>query len=536
VVLTLLALLLASHPPPEPSVDTQGATIATSTATLAAPVEAARLPSSAGGNDGVQQELLVMPLALIGADVWQAAGFTGHHVRLAVLDTGFAGYEAALGETLPDTLVARSFRFDRDIEAGTDHGLRAAEVAYAVAPGVQLYLVNFTSLADLSEAVDFLIEEQIDVISFSVGFIHNGAGDGTGEVNSIVSRAANAGIAWAVAAGNWAEQHWGGFFRDLDGDFVHEFPLGQSVSHEFDAGDLVIASLRWDDEFGASCSDYDIELFGPNGALIAASRDIQNCDGDPVEGLRVLATQTGAYALRVIRARDDQVRRISLMLIGSPDRGTAIDQPLAPGSLSQPADNLHVITVGAIGPGGQGEAMFSSRGPTLDARTKPNLLAPTARESDAAGFAGTSAAAPHVAGALALLQEAFPSASRVGLTNELFRRSLALSAAPGQTPGVRSVFLSSTDNLGPVLPEGADRATILGLPQDAGVAVGFYQGPDGYPMRFLHLLADGRDATSVFRVLLQERALERYIPGAPDFVNEFDAINSGDLLFLRFDE
>ncbi len=497
-----------------------------------APIEAGRTPSLPAAPGSVTQDAEPTTVEQLGADVWHAAGFTGQNVSVAVLDTGFAGYIAALGGRLPDRVVARSFRANGDIGAGTDHGRRAAEIVHEVAPGADLYLVNFGTLEELSEAVDFLIAEEIDIVSFSVGFIHNGPGDGTGEVNSIVSGAADAGIVWAVAAGNWAEQHWGGFFRDTDADLVHEFPAGQRVSHQFDAGDLVTASLRWDDEFGGSCSDYDIELFGPPGALIAASRTIQNCDTDPVESIRVLATVTGSYSLRVIRAKDDQLRRISLMLVGSPDRGTPLDQPVAAGSLSQPADHPLVLTVGALD--AENEADFSSRGPTLDLRSKPDLLAPTALEAGA--FAGTSAATPYVAGALALLREALPDATREGLTDQLVSRSITVVPALGQAAGVRRAFLGTTVGLGPLLPPGADRSRVLGLPQDAGLAVGFYQGPDGFPMRFMHLLAGGRDATSVFRVLIPERTLERHIPGAPDFVNEFNTLNGGDLLFLRFDE
>jgi subtilisin family serine protease len=497
-----------------------------------APLEAVLVAPDGGAGMANPQQASPTPLQQLGADVWQAAGFSGHGVKVAVLDTGFAGYRTRLGGSLPSTVVTRSFRADGDIEAGTDHGRRAAAIVHQVAPEAELYLVNFSTVSDLSRAVDYLIAERVDIVSFSLGFIHDGPGDGTGRVNAIVGRATDAGIAWAVAAGNWAEQHWGGFFRDFDGDSVHEFPVGQQVSHEFDAGDLLTASLRWDDEFGASCSDYDVELFGPSGALIAASRDVQDCDSDPVESIRVLATRTGAYSLRVVKAHDTQARRISLMVIGTPDRGEPLSQSTAVGSLSQPADHPAVITVGALS--GALEAPFSSRGPTLDLRSKPDLLAPTALESG--GFAGTSSAAPHVAGALALLAEAFPDATREGLTNQLQARSILLPPARGQTAGVRRAFLGTTAGLGPTLPAGASRSRILGLPQEAGIAVAFYQGPDGYPLRFLHLLANGRTATSVFRVLIPERTLQRHIPGAPDFVNEFDELNSGDLLFLRFDE
>jgi len=42
--------------------------------------------------------------------------------------------------------------------------------------------------------------------------------------------------------------------------------------------------------------------FGPDGALIRAARDIQDCTGDPVESVQVLATVGGTYAARVVRA------------------------------------------------------------------------------------------------------------------------------------------------------------------------------------------------------------------------------------------
>ena len=46
----------------------------------------------------------------------------------------------------------------------------------------------------------------------------------------------------------------------------------------------------------------DIELFGPEGALVRASRDTQACSGDPVESLQVLATKSGRYAVRIVQA------------------------------------------------------------------------------------------------------------------------------------------------------------------------------------------------------------------------------------------
>lgn len=468
----------------------------------------------------------------IRADVWQSAGFTGYGQKVAIIDAGFEGYRDALGVSLPETVVARSFRRDRDPGAGTDHGVSAAEIVHAVAPSAQLYLVNFETEAELSQAVDFLIAEQVDVVSFSLGFIHAGPGDGTGLVDGIVGRAVDAGVIWSVASGNWAQQHWGGQFTDVDGDSIHEFAPAQELDgRRFLAGDLVIASLRWQGVWGAACDDYDLELFGPDGALVAASRDIQNCSGDPVESLQVLATKTGMYSARVVEADATTSRRISLLVLGSPDRGDTLAIAVAAGSLSQPADHPGVLSVGAILGGTGLEAPFSSRGPTSDGRFKPEVLAPTGRVNGAGEtFTGTSASAPHVAGMLALLGEAFPSLDSKGLITELRKRTQSVA---GSSRG--SATLGTLVRLGELLPVGADEAQLAGeLPPRGGLAVLRYGGPDGYPLRFAHLLTGLVDAEAFYRLDASTQRWEVYIRGAPAFVQDFDRFDDGDLVVALF--
>ncbi len=113
-----------------------------------------------------------------------------------------------------------------------------------------------------------------------------------------------------------------------------------------------------------------------------------------------------------------------------------------PGRISPPADGFDVLAIGAVDGDGQVQP-FSSRGPTVDGRIKPDLMAmgtgvtsiaATTHGSFSSNHVGTSLAAPLAAGAVALLMEAFPLATVQHTVNTL-RLTASQSDKPDNIAG-----------------------------------------------------------------------------------------------------
>ena len=142
----------------------------------------------------------------------------------------------------------------------------------------------------------------------------------------------------------------------------------------------------------------------------------------------------------ITRAADMAVARGILVVQGVGNDGVPSGTP-PPNTLVAPADGDSVIAVGAVDASGS-LSPFTSWGPTVDGRTKPDILAQgpgtwTALGSGTAAYGsgfGTSIACPMVAGAAALLLEAFPSATPLEIRDAL-RGTASRAASPDRYAG-----------------------------------------------------------------------------------------------------
>ena len=232
----------------------------------------------------------------------------------------------------------------------------------------------------------------------------------------MVRQARRAGVLWVAAAGNEAEKHWSGTFLDSDGDNWHEFAgkdEDNDVSRQVEPRDYVCPVLKWDD-WPRSRQDYDVYLVSAQGATLAASRNLQSGRQPPSE-IACYTNRTRSpqkVAVRIRRERATGTPRLDLVFEG----GGRFEHAVSAGSVGEPASSPAVMAVGAVCWRDDSLEPFSSRGPTIDGRLKPDIAAPDSVSSRAygrfsrcaahPGFPGTSASTPHVAGAAALLKQA----------------------------------------------------------------------------------------------------------------------------------
>ena len=347
---------------------------------------------------------------LTSASTWHTAGIRGQGIKIAVIDGGFDGLATAVASGTVGNVVYTHDYTSEGLETGGVHGTACAEIVHDMAPDAQLLLMKIGTGVELAQAVDDAVTHGAKIISHSMGWFNTNFYDGTGPIAAIAAKATSHGILWVNSAGNSADGgHWEGDWYDADGDGWLEFYHGDETnSFTLDAGETVILYLTWD-SWPTTDQDYDLYLFDSMGRVVASSQNYQTGTQPPTEYVSYTAPIAGSYGLAIYATNVPDHPRLELFAI---PYSLPLEYSIATSSIPAPGNASSVFTTGAIeqtdwtvGP----HEPFSSQGPTnasqyASARIKPDICGPDGTESFTYNgrFYGTSAAAPHVAGAAAL--------------------------------------------------------------------------------------------------------------------------------------
>lgn len=398
-------------------------------------------------------------VSITRADAWHAAGIDGTGITIGVIDffdVDLYWNEAEHGPRPVAGTTARCYYlasnctdelFDGVDLGGEYHGVAVVEILRDMAPGARILVGQAATIGDYYDLIDWFAANGATMISRSLGGRYDGPGDGRGSFNAVVDYAVSRGMLWVNSAGNSGSDR---YYRQpvrLVGNRVAFGPSGSSTFLRF-RGLVEIGGFRWANDWdvpAAQRTDYDFYLWeSPTGSpgtgrIIAGATDDQRLGAPPLEYFSGGYAPHSGYSLyleAVWRGGDITGDVLEILDYGSgiADYAQAAYSAAIPG-----VDARHpgAVSVGAVDPPANGRiAYYSSQGPTNDGRIVPSLSAPSGfastviDEGSPGTFQGTSASAPTVTGAAALLSSIGLASDPTAL-GDLLRNSVVDRGAAG---------------------------------------------------------------------------------------------------------
>ena len=355
-------------------------------------------------------------------------------------------------------------------------GTAILEIVHDLAPGARLSFANADTDLAFARAVNFLASTN-DIVMDDLGFFgdaYDGTSFVSSNTAAALNNPAFPIRAYFTSVGNSADEHYYGAYQSsgTDGQAIaalsapghlHLFQQNDGTTDVLGLGPQpynvillprggeVVIFLSWDDPMGRSANNYDLYLVErATGRVVASSTDVQRGAQDPIEFIDYVNNgSTGMFEILVQNVRDAaQPKNINLFSfepecandgprVLSGTRHERHNYNTAAYSVSAQSDAggspVSVVSVGAICSASATAAnvfranpndscidttnstleFFSSRGPTIDGRQKPDVSAIDGVSITGAGafgtiFFGTSAAVPHVAAIAALAAQSAP--------------------------------------------------------------------------------------------------------------------------------
>ena len=298
--------------------------------------------------------------------------------------------------------------------------------------GLQDALLSETHQIDIAE-LDSAGELELDVGRVSVGIpeVYNDLDlDGEGQIIGVIDGEADPGHpalhGRVIQKANFSDSNWGdsGMVEDLareHGTRVAGIIAGDGSGKSGPTPYVGMAPK-------ATIWNYRIAPLKNRGAFVAAAIEQATIDKVRVSNLSWGQGKAKTDGSSVWSKTADIAFQKGMLLIKSNGNTGP-----APNTLTAPADAHEVIAVGATRPDGSEVHEGSSRGPTEDGRSKPDVVAPGGGMTTPRSFdlyepclqPGTSFAAPVVSGIAALMMQARPDATPAQL-----RQAILESASP----------------------------------------------------------------------------------------------------------